>query len=90
MCLAALLDGDTDRPLGELVREEILDATATGVLALTLVVAVLGMQGAATGALVTSGLAAFVLGIGAQLGLLVAGTHLLRRRDGSGPDPEPA
>jgi hypothetical protein len=90
MCLASLVDGDTDRPLGELVREEIVDSTATGLLAVTLVIAVLGMQGATTTALVTSGLAAFVLGVGAQMGLLVAGTLLLRRRGGSGPDPEPA
>ncbi len=87
MCLAALIDGDTDRSLRELVREEIVDATATGLLAVTLVVAVLGMQGAATGTLVASGTAAFALGFGAQVLLLVVGATLLRRRDEGGPNP---
>ncbi|WP_246983920.1 hypothetical protein [Halorientalis marina] len=90
MCLAALIDGDTGRPLRELVREEIVDATATGLLAVTLVVAVLGAQGAATGTLVASGAAAFALGFGAQLLLLVVGATLLRRRNGTGPEPGPA
>ena len=34
MCLAVLVDHDTDRPLGELIREEICDATATALHAL--------------------------------------------------------
>ena len=90
MCLAALIDGDTDRPLRELVREEIVDATATGLLAVALVVAAQWMAGAATGALVASGAAAFTLGFGAQMLLLVVGATVLRRRDGAGPEPDPA
>jgi len=90
MCLAALIDGDTDRPFRELIREEVVDATATGLLATTLVVAVLGTQGAATVTLAASGVAAFALGVGAQLLLLVVGATILRRRDDSGPNPEPA
>jgi len=87
MCLAALIDGDTDRPLRQLVRDETLDATATGLLAVAIVVAVLGMQGATTTLLVTSGAAAFCLGFGAQLTLLVAGALILRGRAESGPEP---
>ena len=89
MCLAALVDHDTDRPLRELIREEIVDATATGLLAATLVGAVLWMQNAGAPALVTSGTAAFALGVGAQMFLLVVGALVLRRRDGASPEPEP-
>jgi hypothetical protein len=87
MCLAALVDHDTDRPLGELIREEIGDATATGLLAVAIVVAVLWTQGAGTTLIVTSGAAAFALGVGAQLTLLVAGALVLRQRARTGPEP---
>ena len=90
MCLAALVDHDTDRPLRELLREEIVDATATGLRAVTLVVAILWMQNAGATALVTSGTAAFALGFGAQWLLLLVGALVLRHRDGAGPEPEPA
>jgi hypothetical protein len=90
MCLAAVIDGDTDRPLGERVREEALDATATGLLAVTFVVAVLGAQGATLTAAAVGGAAAFALGVSVHLLVLVLGVTVQQRLRGLTPEPEPA
>lgn len=89
MCFEALVDGDAaERPVGELIREEMGSALTDGGIAATAVLAVLLIEH--TGVTLATGVAlvTLVLGVALHQVVLVAGVGLVRLR-GSSPEPAP-
>jgi hypothetical protein len=80
MCYGALLDGDVDRPLRELVRGEVASAAKVGTVAALAVLAVLSWNGAGPGLIAGAAAGALVLGTALHLTVFLAGVGLVRRR----------
>jgi hypothetical protein len=81
MCYEALRDGDaTERPLAEILRAELSDATVNGLAAALIVAIVLTGRGVDPAAMLPFALAACALGAVVHQAVLVAGVSLLRIR----------
>jgi hypothetical protein len=80
MCYGALLNGETDRPLGDLIRGEVGSAARVGAVAAVAVLVVLARNGTGLAVLGVTAAGALVLGTALHLTVFLAGVGLVRWR----------
>jgi len=91
MCFEALVDGDAaEKPLSDLVREEMSSAAKDGAVAALVVLALLVAGGTPPALIAGAVVGTAALGVAVHQVVLVAGVAVVRARTPDQPSPGPA